>query len=251
MSVLAELVASARERVARLPPFERELRGAPARPDFAQAVRGRDSLSVIAEFKRRSPSAGGIDETAAIERQLPRYASAGAAAISVLTEPTRFLGGDADLERAAQVVDLPLLMKDFVVDARQVRRARELGASAVLLIARCLDDAALRDLAAACATLGLAALVECHDAAEVDRALAIERAMIGVNNRDLDTLAIDLSLAPRLLARVPGDRVAVAESGYLEPRDAAGLRGLADAVLIGTSLMKSRDPAAFVREVRG
>ena len=245
MGVLDELVREARRRARALPdpgPVRCD------RPSFAAALRGRQQLSVIAEFKRGSPSAGRIAADASIADQVFRYREAGAVALSVLTEPTAFGGRDRDLTEAAALVDLPLLMKDFVVDPRQVDHAAALGASAVLLIARCLDDAALEELAAVAGSRSLDVLIECHDEGEIDRALGIPRAVIGVNNRDLDRLVVDRQRALQLLPRIPADRIAVAESGYQEPGQLRALRGLCDAVLIGTALMRARDPGEFVRE---
>lgn len=242
--LLDALTAAARQRASRLPA---SAPGPPAvrPPSLAAEVAGRRTVSVIAEFKRESPSAGTIrgDEDAA-ERAV-RYRDAGAAALSVLTEPTRFGGSLGDLTAAAGASGLPALMKDFVVAPAQIRAGRDAGASAVLLVARCLDDGELRALYEEAVEDGLDALVEVHDAAELDRALALPAALIGVNNRDLDTLAVDRRRAASLLPRVPADRIAVAESGYLEPEHLTGLRGAADAVLIGTALMRAADPARF------
>ena len=221
------------------------------RASFGAALAGREKISIVAEFKRSSPSVGGIAPSSDVVRQVRRYAELGVAAISVLTEPSRFSGSEEDLVRAAEAVDLPLLMKDFVVDTAQVRRGAELGASAILLIVRCLSDVQLQELAAACVEHAITPLVECHDPAEVDRALAVENAVIGVNNRDLSSLEIDLTNAPTLLARVPKDRIAIAESGYAGPQDVDAVRGIADAVLIGTALMRASDPEDFVRGVQG
>jgi len=244
--LLDELTAEARRRAA-------DLSSAQVRPcgraDFAAALRGRGRLSVIAEFKRSSPSEGGIAPEADLESQLACYQAAGAAAVSVLTEPSRFGGSPDDLVRAAACSSLPLLMKDFVVDPRQVLQACTLGASACLLIVRCLEPGQLHELAAACREQRMVPLLECHTAAEVERALEVDDAVLGVNNRDLDTLEIHLERAPELLAEVPEDRVVVAESGYTSAAQAIAVRGRVDAVLIGTALMRAEDPGAFVAEV--
>lgn len=244
--VLDRLVRAAERRAAGLaagPP--------PAPPDrdppsFREAIGGRDTLSVIAEFKRRSPSAGAIrdDDPGARARA---YRDAGASAVSVLTDPDAFGGSFEDLRAAASASSLPILMKDFVVDPAQIRAGWAAGASAVLLIVRCLDETRLHRLYEEARSLGLDALVEVHDAAELDRALALEGAIVGINNRDLDTLDTDRRRAAALLPRVPPGRIAVAESGYVEPAHLAELRGRADAVLIGTALMRAPDPAAFLR----
>ncbi|MFH0944112.1 MAG: indole-3-glycerol-phosphate synthase [Planctomycetota bacterium] len=249
MRVLAELVAEARRRAEELPapgPASRCRRAS-----FLEALRGKRKLSVIAEFKRRSPSKGGIAELKNLEQQVRCYDRAGAAAISVLTEPTRFGGCAEDLSRAVAVSERPVLMKDFVVDPRQVRQAAALGASAVLLIVRCLTRGELLALAEEAGRLGLTPLIECHDERELGRALEIESAAIGVNNRDLDSLEIHLERAPALLAEVPLDRVAVAEIGYVTTGQLADVRGLADAVLVGTALMQSGDPKSFIKEATG
>jgi indole-3-glycerol phosphate synthase len=247
-ALVEDLVRSARERARGLAVLEPD--GPPSGLSFDSVLRGKHRLDVIAEFKRRSPSLGDIAEPDLTE-QVRRYEDAGASAISVLTEPTRFGGCYEDLRQAARAVEAPVLMKDFVVDPGQVREAARLGARAVLLILRCLSDSDLDELVSACAHYGLTPLLECHRASEIDRALRYDAAVIGANNRDLETLEIDRSLAPRLLAEVPKGRVAVAESGYERAEDVRGLEGLADAVLVGSALMKHRDPAAFLREIRG
>jgi indole-3-glycerol phosphate synthase len=247
MSLLEELVRDARERARRLPALEPA--GPPPPPSFEAAIRGKDRLDVIAEFKRRSPSLGRIAEPA-LEDQVRRYREAGAAAVSVLTEPTRFGGSFEDLSRSSSTAPVPVLMKDFVVDPAQVREGARHGARAVLLILRCLSRSGLDELVSACAHYGVTPLLECHTSSEIERALAHDGAVIGANNRDLETLVIDRKLAPRLLAEVPCCRVAVAESGYEAAADVRGVRGLADAVLIGSALMRADDPRALVREIR-
>lgn len=247
MRLIDELVDNARVRARALP--ERRLERRRERPSFLEALRGKNELAVIAEYKRKSPSLGEIADHGLAE-QVGRYQKAGAAAVSVLTEPTRFKGSYADLASAAEALSVPVLMKDFVVDVAQVREAAYLGASAVLLIVRCLSPAELEELAHAAAELDLTPLVECHDASEIERALAVEGAVIGVNNRDLDTLAIDRGLAPRLLAGIPEERVVVAESGYGSADDVEDVRGVADAVLVGSALMQLDDPAPMIRQIR-
>ena len=248
--VIEELLYRARGRARALPRRER-----PARPkgvSFAESIRGKRRLDVIAEFKRASPSAGNIAERE-LETCVAEYLRGGAAAVSVLTEPTRFKGSLDDLERAvrlARVPEVPVLMKDFIVDPAQVREAAHRGARAVLLIVRFLSADQLGELASAALDDSLTPLVECHSEAELERALAIPEAVVGVNNRDLDTFTVDPSLAPRLLAALPETRIAVAESGYETVADIEAIRGLADAVLVGSALMRLEDPAAWIREVR-
>jgi indole-3-glycerol phosphate synthase len=246
MTLLDDLVAHARARASRLPLLPAD--APPPRPSLARAVAGRDQVSVIAEWKRRSPSAGVLAGARSLEHGIQAYRDGGAAAISVLTEDSQFGGAFEDLRAAAGLVDLPILMKDFVVSPAQVAVARHFGASAVLLIARILPHGQLEELAAACRARGLDALIECHDEVDLERALAVDGAVIGINNRDLATLLIDRSLALRLLPRVPADRVAVAESGYDDPAQIRELRGLADAVLVGTALMRSGDARRFLAE---
>lgn len=246
--LVEDLVRSARERARAIAVREPERR--PSGPSLEAVLRGKSRLDVIAEFKRRSPSFGAIADPD-LRAQVRRYHRAGAAAISVLTEPTRFGGSFDDLARAADSVEAPVLMKDFVVDPKQVREAARLGARGVLLILRCLSEGDLEELVSACCDYGLTPLLECHRPSEIERALLHETAVIGANNRDLETLEIDRSLAPRLLARVPSHRVAVAESGYEKAEDVRGLRGLADAVLVGGALMKHDDPAKLIGEIRG
>lgn len=248
MGLIDDLVERSRVRAKTLP--HRELSEPADRPSFLEALRGKASLEVIAEYKQASPSLGDISARS-LREHVAKYEGAGAAALSVLTEPTRFRGSYDDLEEAVTSVSLPVLMKDFIVDPAQVREAAYRGASAVLLIVRCLEPAELLELAAFAGELGLATLVECHDPSDLERALAIDDAVVGINNRDLDTLEIDRSLAPRLLAEVPAERVAVAESGYLTADDVREVRGVADAVLIGSALMKLDAPESLIRAIRG
>jgi indole-3-glycerol phosphate synthase len=248
LGLIEELVDQARERARQLPFRENVPR--PSGTSLLECLRGKARLDVIAEFKQASPSLGAIAERD-VESQVKAYSRAGASAVSVLTEPTRFRGSYDDLERAARSTNVPILMKDFVVDPAQVREAAFRGARGALLIVRCLSSTELDELASACREYGLTPLVECHRPEEVERALDVERAVIGVNNRDLDTLEIDRGLARRLLAEIPTERVVVAESGYESSEDVQDVRGIADAVLVGSALMKREDPAQLIRELRG
>lgn len=245
--LLAELLAASAARAQALP---RDPQPRPGRPSFRAALAGRERLRLIAEWKRASPSAGALAPIGALLPTLQRYRSAGAAALSILTEPLHFHGSIDDLRAAARATDLPLLRKDFVVHPRQVLEAAACGASAVLLIARCLERSRLHELLAACRDSDTCPLLECHDERELDLALAIDDAVIGVNNRDLDTLAVDLGTAERLLARVPAHRLAVAESGYRAPADLRPLVGRCNAVLVGTALLQGGDAAAFAEADR-
>ena len=244
---LDRIVAAKREEVAVLAGRRAKLRQAaermgPARAFAASLVR-RGEVTLIAEYKRRSPSAGvlGAGDPAEVARG---YAAGGAVAVSVLTDGPHFDGGLADLEAVRAVVDLPVLRKDFLLDEVQVWESRAAGADAVLLIVRILDDARLVGLLELCRELRFGALVEVHEERELERALAAGAALIGVNNRDLVTFETDLNVTLTLAPRVPADRVLVGESGVAGAGDVdrLGEAGV-DAVLVGEALMRS-GPAA-------
>jgi indole-3-glycerol phosphate synthase len=225
--------------------LERDAHDALPPADFASALR-RPTVALVAEVKRRSPSAGSINEGLDPVRRAVDYAAAGAAAISVLTDGPFFGGSLEDLRAVAAAVTEPVLRKDFILAEEQVLEARGAGASAVLLIVRALERRRLRDLLRFTRSLHMAALVEVHTAAEIDTALDADATIIGVNSRDLDTFAIDTEAAWRLLARVPPDAVAVAESGMASVADVerAAAAG-ADAVLVGTALSAAPSPTAL------
>jgi indole-3-glycerol phosphate synthase len=255
-SVLDVILAQARGRVA----VERErrplgfshpavTRAPPVRP-FADALVRPGGPNVIAEHKRRSPSRGAIREDLAPAEVARRYEAGGAIAISVLTDEP-FFGGHLDhLAQARAATALPVLRKDFVFDPWQVWEARAAGADAVLLIVAALTDAELRRLLAVAREAGLDTLVEVHDRSELDRALAAGSRVVGVNSRDLKTLAVSLQTALSLAPAIPDDVVAVAESGI---RTGADLRRLGDAgfdaFLVGERLMASPDPGEALREL--
>lgn len=224
---------------------ERARRIPPAR-DFAAALAG-DGLSVIAEVKRRSPSKGALQPDLVPGLLAKQYASGGAAAVSVLTDEEFFGGSTADLVEARSAIDLPVLRKDFTVGALDVADARFMGADAVLLIVAALDDAELRDLHALALDLGLAALVETHDEAEVERALLAGARIVGVNQRNLTTFQVDTERAVRVAAVIPAGVLKVAESGVASPADAARLADAGyDAVLVGEHLVMSGDPGKAI-----
>jgi indole-3-glycerol phosphate synthase len=208
--------------------------------------------SVIAEVKRRSPSKGDlapIPDPAALAAE---YAAGGAAAISVLTEQRRFGGSLDDLRAVRAAVDVPLLRKDFTVTSYQVVEARAAGADLVLLIAAALDDDLLHRLHDEARELGLTALVEVHDEAETERAVALGAELVGVNARNLKTLAVDDDTFGRLAPLVPDDRVLVAESGITGPHDVKRFVGEgARAVLVGEALVKDGEPRRAVAEMTG
>lgn len=223
----------------------------PPVPSFKEALL-LPGLSLIAEVKKQSPSEGLIREVDPVEAALA-YQRGGARAVSVLTEPHRFGGSLLDLKRVREAVDLPLLRKDFVVDPFMLGEARAFGASAALLIVALLGELTGAYLEEA-RRLGLEALVEVHTERELEIALEAGAEILGINNRDLATLKINLETAPRLgrLARKRGfGGVLVAESGYSRKGELKALEGLFDAVLIGTSLMRAPDLEAALRELVG
>jgi indole-3-glycerol phosphate synthase len=241
-----------RKRAQPLAALEAEAaRQAPAR-SLTRALRHPGRITCIAEFKRRSPSAGWIAEHAQPETMARAYATGGASAMSVLTDGPFFGGSLDDLVAARAASDLVILRKDFIVDRYQVVEARAAGADALLLIVAALTDAELASLLAATREAGLEALVEAHDADEVARAVAAGAAVVGINNRDLKTFTVDRELAARLRPSVPSDRVIVAESGIRDAEDVArlGAAGV-DAILVGETLMRAPDPAAGLRALLG
>jgi indole-3-glycerol phosphate synthase len=215
---------------------------------FADAL-ARPGLGAIAEFKRRSPSLGDIRPDARVEEVVPAYAAAGASAISVLVDE-RFAGSLADLRAARASTEAPLLAKGFFSSEQQLRELREAGADAALLILRDLDDETARRLIGAAGRLGLDTLVEAHGAEELRRAEALDARVIGINARDLSTFTIDRDAQLELVARAPHDRIVVAESAiHTRAQGAAAELAGADAILVGTSLMRAADPGAKLREL--
>ena len=227
--------------------IERAAAVAIARPPFADALSGK-MVAVIAEVKRKSPSRGAIREAMSADAQARAFERGGAAAISVLTEPRHFGGSLADLESARDHVRIPLLRKDFHIDAIQLAEAKASGASAALLIARALAPAKLAELMSVADDLGLEPLVEVRTDAELMLALELGARVIGINSRDLETLEVDAGVPERLLPLVPNGVIAVAESGVESLEDVgARARWGADAVLVGSVLSASDDPEAAVR----
>lgn len=222
----------------------------PAR-GFAAALRDTARLGVIAEIKRRSPSKGALAVDLDPATVAADYAAGGATCLSVLTDAEFFGGSEQDLAEARAAVELPVLRKDFTVCAADVCDARIMGADAVLLIAAALNDSELRRFHAMATEVGLDALVEIHDEAELGRALAVDAQLIGVNQRDLVTFEVDTERAVRMAPLMPPGVVRVAESGVRGPDDAAVLLDAGyHAVLVGESLVTSGDPAAGVRTLR-
>ena len=255
MGFLTDLVAEIRRDLERRPLDDgallaRALARPPAR-DFLAALRDR-TPAVIAEVKRASPSAGVIVADADPAEQARRYEGAGAAAISVLTEPTHFHGSLTDLEAVRISVGIPVLRKDFLVHPSQVIQARAHGADAVLLITSVLSDAELAALLATASDFGMGALVETHAGDDLARAVASGAEAIGVNARDLETLDVDITAALARLREVPPDRLAVLESGIARgDQVTAAVEAGASAILVGEILMRAGDPAVTLRELIG
>ena len=254
-SVLSRIVAETRAEVARRR-AQQPLQDAPAQPraqrrGFAEALRA-PGIAVIAEFKRRSPSAGEIGDGAELASTVEAYARGGASALSILTEGPNFGGSLADLRTARALSELPLLRKDFIVDDFQLQESAAAGADAVLLIVAALAREELAPLHARARELGLDVLVEVHDRAELQTALELDARLIGINNRDLRDFSIDISRTEALLGDVPAGVTVVSESGIADSRQLRRLaeRGVA-AVLVGESLMRASDPAVALRELLG
>jgi indole-3-glycerol phosphate synthase len=255
VSVLDDIIAGVREDLAereRALPLERvkEVAGTQSAPRDATAALSGDAVCVIAEVKRSSPSAGElapIGDPAALAKA---YESGGAAMISVLTEKRRFNGSLADLDAVHAAVSIPVLRKDFVVTPYQVWEARAHGADAVLLIVAALEQEVLVSLRERIESLGMTALVEVHNEAEVERALDAEAHVIGINNRNLKTLDVDRDTFVKLAPLIPSSIVRVAESGIRGPHDllAAAASG-ADAVLVGEGLVKADEPRQAVADL--
>lgn len=255
-SVLERIIVARRRRVEEARgrvPLKVLQQAAEARSDFrdfaatisrGEPGKGHGVLRVIAELKHASPSGGVLRQDYRCGEIARNYEFAGAAALSVLTEEDFFLGSLEDLRDARQAVRLPVLRKDFILEEYQVYESVAAGADAVLLIVAALEDQWLRELLEHCRRLRIAALVEVHTEQELDRALEAGARILGVNNRNLQTLGVDIATSFRLRAKIPAGRVAVSESGI---KTAADLRRLSeagfDAVLIGEQLMKAPDPA--------
>ena len=255
VSVLSEILATKRDEVTLLhrPQTRSLLRSqaldaAPTR-DFAEALRRPDgNLAVIAEFKRRSPSKGDLALHLDPHNVATEYAKGGASAMSVLTDSAFFGGRIDDLQAAREVVEIPVLRKDFTIDEVQIYETRAIGADALLLILAALsDDALVIDLQELAWSLGLAVLVEAHTPEEIERGVRLGAQILGVNARDLKTFAEDLEGAAAMAAAIPTGTIAVAESSIRSQADAEAMASAGfDAVLVGEALIRSDDPAAFV-----
>ena len=255
MSVLEEILAAKRAELALLQESEsrstlrRAALDAPPARDFAGALRRADGrLAVVAEIKRRSPSKGDLAPGLDAAVVAKAYETGGAAALSVLTDQPFFGGSVEDLQSARAAVEIPALRKDFTIAETQVYESRAIGADAVLLIVAALtDDGLLTGLRELAEGIGIVVLVEAHDDAELDRALAAGASVVGVNARDLGTFGEDLGLSERLVDRIPGEVTAVAESAIRAPADAERMAEAGyDAVLVGEALVRSDDPTELV-----
>jgi len=226
---------------------------APEPRNLAWTLRGyarADGVAVIAEVKRASPSAGAIAIDADPVIQATAYDVGGAAVISVLTEPTHFGGSMQDLRAVRAAVEHPVLRKDFLVDPDEILEARAAGADAVLLISSCLSDDELIRMIAVARELGMEPLVETYTDEDLQRVLATDAEVVGVNARDLESLDVDVAAALRRLARIGDDRVAVLESGIRTRADvAAAVAAGASAILVGETLMRAADPGAAIHEL--
>ena len=244
-SVLEQILQSTRAEVelrkrAR-PPAQLQHRH--ASPGRLRGALGQPGIGVIAEFKRRSPSAGELRAQAVVADVVAAYEQGGARALSVLTEGPNFAGSLEDLEAARAAGRLPILRKDFIIDPYQLHEALSAGADAVLLIVAALDPALLASLHEQAVALGLDVLVEVHDRAELDTALAAGAGIVGVNNRDLRDFSVDVERTAQLLPAIPEDVLVVSESGIRSAAQIERLDGLGvDAVLVGESLMRAPDP---------
>jgi indole-3-glycerol phosphate synthase len=257
MTILAEILGrkarEVEERRAALPERQLEARAAatppPRRLEDALSPPG-GPVRIIAEVKRRSPSAGAIDGGLDAPAQAARYAAAGAAAVSVLTDGPGFGGSLDDLAAVRARVSVPLLRKDFVLERYQLLEARAWGADAALLIVAALPGDLLRRRLDDCAALGLSALVEVHDLAEAELAVAAGARIVGVNNRDLRSFQVDLAASERVLPALPGGVLGVAESGIRTASDVARLRRAgASNFLVGEALVRAPEPGALIREL--
>jgi indole-3-glycerol phosphate synthase len=250
--ILSAIVRSKRSGLEALATRKGELEWAAERADgprgFRAALAASELVALIAECKRRSPGAGEIRPGLDPAELSRAYESAGAAALSVLTDEEYFGGTADDLRAARGVTSVPVLRKDFTLDPLHVLEARAMGADAVLLIVRLLDDAALAALHREATGLGMDVLVEVHDAAELERAAHLGADLIGINNRDLSTFRTDLATTTALLDGVPDGVLVVSESGIHTPEDVARLAEAGvDAILVGESILRAPDPAAHAR----
>jgi indole-3-glycerol phosphate synthase len=256
--ILDKIVARKRERLAGLKEnlvrseLEQAATLAPRPRDLIDTLQRGRKPAIIAEIKKASPSAGLIRPDLRVSEVAASYERAGAAAISVITEEDFFQGKLEYLEEARKAATLPLLCKDFIIDPIQVLAARAAGADTVLLIAAILAQESLEQLLGIARSLGMACLVEVHDAEEIARVLETDARIIGINNRNLQTFQVSLDTTVELRSRIPSERLVVSESGIHKSSDLQSLAAVGvDAVLVGTSLMRSADPGQKLKELMG
>lgn len=217
---------------------------------FENALKG-DGVSLICEIKKASPSKGVIDEVFDYKSIARDYVSGGADCVSCLTEPTEFLGSDEIFKEVRSICPLPMIRKDFTVNAYQIYQAKVMGADAVLLICSALDEACLSDFFAVCEELGLSAMFECRDERQIETALKLNARIIGVNNRNLRDFSVDLRRAEALRSLVDDKRIFVAESGISSPQDVKNFARIkVNACLVGEYCMRAKDRAQAVRELK-
>ena len=259
--ILRKIVAVKREEIAAaksrrdLASVHREAEALGGQRDFVAGLRRQidaGRAAVIAEVKKASPSKGVLREHFVPAEIAAGYEQGGAAALSVLTDATFFQGAASFLQEARAACTLPVLRKDFMVDAYQVYEARAMGADCILLIAACLDDATMADLEAQATALGMAVLVEVHDAAELDRALRLRTPLVGINNRNLRSFEVSLQTTLDLLPRIPPQRLVVTESGIASSADVRRMRAAGvNAFLVGEAFMRAEHPGRALADMFG
>lgn len=259
--ILNKIIAVKREEIEEainrkpLPAMRKDAESRVNTRDFIGALRAKIAAgqpAVIAEIKKASPSKGVLREDFIPADIAQAYAECGAACLSVLTDKQFFQGSIDYLKQARASCGLPVLRKDFIIDAYQVYESRVMGADCILLIAACLDDAQMKSLEALAMSLDMAVLVEVHDEAELDRALLLKTPLIGINNRNLNTFDVTLETTLKLMGRVPTDRLLVSESGITTPEDVQRLRAAkVNAFLVGEAFMRADDPGEALQQLFG
>ena len=257
--ILQKIVRRKREEIAErllqrsLQTLQEDLRAADPPRGFADAIAAKlaaGESGVIAEIKKASPSKGVLREDFRPAQIAQSYARGGAACLSVLTDVDFFQGGDHYLQQARGACTLPVIRKDFIIDPYQVYEARAIGADCILLIAACLDDVRLQELNDLAHELGMDALIEVHDAAELERALRVDNRLIGINNRNLRTFEVSLETTLGMLKSIPAERIVVTESGILKRNDVALMRRYGvHAFLVGEAFMRAPEPGEKLREL--
>jgi len=256
MAFLEKVVELKREEVEKrktlspLHELKKRILDLPSARDLAESISQNGPVALIGEIKRASPSAGLIQEGADIEKIAGQYQSGGACAISILTESQFFHGHLSDLRLIREKISLPLLQKDFIIDPFQIYEGRAAGADAVLLIAAILDQGELRDLVDLACSLQMVPLVEVHDEKDMEKALSLHLSLLGINNRDLNTLEVDLGTTLRLKRKIPPGVRVISESGIKSSQDVRRLKEAGvNGILVGEILMRAPDPAAKIREL--